>query len=61
VVVEIENQFDRDSEPPGRLGLGLTHVRRRLDVRYGEKARFSAAAAQGVYRVELRFPCEPVR
>jgi two-component system, LytTR family, sensor histidine kinase AlgZ len=59
VIVEIENAFDSDSEPPARLGLGVAHVRRRLDVRYGERARFTAGAHDGIYRVELRFPCEP--
>jgi LytS/YehU family sensor histidine kinase len=58
VVIEVENAFDEDSEPAARLGIGLAHVRRRLEVRYGERARFSAAAKDGVYRVELRFPCE---
>jgi len=58
VVIEVENAFDEDSEPAARLGIGLTHVRRRLEVRYGERARISAGAKDGVYRVELRFPCE---
>jgi two-component system, LytTR family, sensor histidine kinase AlgZ len=58
VVVEVENAFDPDVEPPARLGIGLVHVRRRLEVRYGERASFAAGAADGLYRVELRFPCE---
>jgi len=58
VVIQVENAFDPDNEPPARLGIGLAHVRRRLAVRYGERARFEAAPSGGVYRVELRFPCE---
>jgi sensor histidine kinase YesM len=58
VVVEVENAFDPEIEPSARLGLGLAHVRRRLEVRYGERARFEAGGRDGVYRVELRFPCE---
>jgi LytS/YehU family sensor histidine kinase len=58
VVIEVQNAFDEDSVPAARLGVGLAHVRRRLEVRYGERARFSAGANDGVYRVELRFPCE---
>ena len=40
------------------LGMGLTHVRRRLEVRYGEAATFDARAYGELYRVVLRFPCE---
>ena len=58
VVIEVENAFDPDNEPAARLGIGLAHVQRRLEVRYGDRAHFSAGAADGVYRVELRFPCE---
>jgi LytS/YehU family sensor histidine kinase len=58
VVVEVENAFDPESEPPARMGIGLAHVRRRLEVRYGDRAHFEAGGRDGVYRVELRFPCE---
>jgi two-component sensor histidine kinase len=59
VAVTVENAFDPDAAPPTRLGIGLTHVRRRLEVRYGEAAHFEAASSgPGQYRVELRFPCE---
>ena len=40
------------------MGMGLAHVRRRLQVRYGEDATFQAGPADGVYRVVLRLPCE---
>jgi two-component system sensor histidine kinase AlgZ len=58
VLVQVENAFDPDSESPAKLGIGLAHVRRRLEVRYGDRAGFQAGARDGVYRVELRFPCE---
>jgi LytS/YehU family sensor histidine kinase len=58
VVIEVENAFDPENEAPARLGIGLAHVRRRLEVRYGDRARFEAGGRDGVYRVELRFPCE---
>ena len=38
--------------------MGLPHVRRRLELRYGDSASLEAGAREGVYRVELRFPCE---
>jgi hypothetical protein len=57
VCVAVENEFDADA-PPNRLGMGLPHVRRRLELRYGGAASMAAGARAGVYRVELRFPCE---
>jgi two-component system sensor histidine kinase AlgZ len=58
VVIEVENAYDPDAGAPVRLGIGLAQVRRRLEVRYGERARFEAGGRDGIYRVELRFPCE---
>jgi hypothetical protein len=57
VKIEIENGFDEDNDPPARLGIGLKHVRRRLEVRYGARARMIAGVDGGLYRVELRLPC----
>ena len=58
VVVQVENEFDPENEPPAKLGIGLAHVERRLAVRYGDRARFQAAARDRVYRVEVRLPAE---
>ncbi|MEO8372087.1 MAG: histidine kinase [Candidatus Solibacter sp.] len=58
VRVAVENAFDSDSPPANRLGVGLVQVRRRLELRYGAAAEMQAGAHEGVYRVELRFPCE---
>ena len=58
VQVALENGFDPDAPPPNRLGMGLPHVRRRLELRYGDAASLQAGGRDGVYRVELRFPCE---
>jgi len=58
VAITVENAFDPDMPPPRKLGIGLAHVQRRLQLRYGEDAVFDAGAADGVYRVVLRFPCE---
>ena len=54
----VENAFDADAPPPSRLGIGLAQVRRRLELRFGAAASMEAAAYNGVYRVELSFPCE---
>jgi two-component system, LytTR family, sensor histidine kinase AlgZ len=60
VQVTVENAFDPEMPAPRKLGLGLEHVRRRLQIRYGDDATFHAGASDGVYRVVLRFPCEPL-
>jgi two-component sensor histidine kinase len=58
VAITLENAFDPEASAPGKMGIGLSHVRRRLQVRYGDDAEFAAGPAGAVYRVELRFPCE---
>ena len=58
VRVAVENGFDPEAPPPNRLGMGLPHVRRRLELRYGDAASMEAGGRDGIYRVELRFPCE---
>ena len=40
------------------MGIGLPHVRRRLEVRYGSDAAVETGPHGGIYRVVLRFPCE---
>jgi LytS/YehU family sensor histidine kinase len=57
VAIVIENAFDLEASPRRDLGLGQTHVRRRLEVRYGTEASFDARAEGAVYRVALRLPC----
>lgn len=58
VSIEIENAFDPESAAAARDGMGLAHVRRRLAMRYGDEAVFSAGADGAVYRVALRLPCD---
>jgi two-component system sensor histidine kinase AlgZ len=58
VCITLENGFDPEISASGSLGLGLAHVRRRLEVRFGADAIFDARAQGDIYRVTLRFPCE---
>ncbi len=58
VSIQLENAFDPEAPKRRDLGVGLTNVRRRLQVRYGGRAVFEAGAHGELYRVELRFPCE---
>ena len=54
----IENAFDAETPSETNIGLGLAHVRRRLQVLYGAEAAFDAGPHGDLYRVVLRFPCE---
>ena len=56
--ITIENEFDPEAPARRDLGFGLAQVRRRLEIRYGDRARFEAGADGATYRVVLRFPCE---
>jgi LytS/YehU family sensor histidine kinase len=58
VVLRIENAFDPEWPAPRGSGLGLNHVRRRLEARYAGAASLDAGADGSVYRVELRLPCD---
>jgi LytS/YehU family sensor histidine kinase len=59
VAITLENEFDPESTAPHKMGMGLENVRRRLAVRYGREAGFTAGPAGGIYRVVLRLPCDP--
>jgi two-component system, LytTR family, sensor histidine kinase AlgZ len=58
VAITVENGFDPDMAASNKIGMGLNHVRRRLQMQYGESASLEAGSAGDVYRVVLRFPCE---
>jgi len=58
VVISVSNPFDPEAPPPERLGVGLTQVRRRLEMRYGAEARLDSGTTEGLYRVAVRLPCE---
>ena len=59
VTITVENAFDPDDPPRHDLGVGLSNVRRRLQVRYGAEATIEAGPEAGVYRVVVRLPCRP--
>ncbi|HUA63572.1 MAG TPA: sensor histidine kinase [Verrucomicrobiae bacterium] len=58
VCITIENPFDPEMPLARKSGVGLAHVRRRLEVRYGERAVFEPSSIEGLYRVVLLLPCE---
>jgi len=61
VAITLENAFDPETQSRRSLGLGLAHVRRRLEIRFGDDAVFDAGPKGEVFRVALRFPCEESR
>jgi len=58
VSILLENPYDPEMPPPRPSGMGLAHVRKRLNLRYGDAATFDAAGHDGVYRALLRLPCQ---
>jgi len=58
VAITIQNAFDPEAPSRRSMGMGLQHVRRRLEVRFSGQAAFDAHAEGSVYLVSLRFPCE---
>lgn len=58
ITVVIENSFDEQGIKPG-TGHGLSNTRRRLQANYGDDARLSRQAKDGVFRVEIHLPPLP--
>ena len=58
VELRVENPVDPDAPEPQGLGMGLRHVKQRLQGRFGNQAWVEAAIREGQYRVDLCFPVE---
>ena len=56
--VIVENDFDPDSPPPRRSGLGLANVRNRVQARHGDRGQVNVTVAETVHKVEVIVPCE---
>ncbi len=54
--VVVENEYDPEAPTRRRNGVGLANVRRRLEAKYGGRARMDVQAADGRYRVSLLLP-----
>lgn len=57
--VTVENDFDPDSPPPRRSGLGLANVRSRIEARHGNRGHMQVTVNGTLHRVDLVLPCEP--
>jgi hypothetical protein len=56
LILRVLNTIARD-KPLGQTGIGLANVRERLEVQFGERARFTAGAAEeGLWVAEIQMP-----
>jgi two-component sensor histidine kinase len=58
LAITLENNFDREMPSRRGTGMGLKNVRRRLDMRYGERANFDVSADGDRFRVTVQLPAE---
>ena len=58
VMITIENSFDPEAPVKRRSGYGQVNVRRRLQMRYGNRASLRATPNGEMYRVEITLPVE---
>jgi two-component system, LytTR family, sensor histidine kinase AlgZ len=56
--LQVDNPFDPESPARPGIGLGLSNVRKRLLVRYGEAAQVDAERAEDHFRVTLFLPAQ---
>jgi two-component system sensor histidine kinase AlgZ len=56
--ITVENDFDPDSPPPRRSGLGLANVRSRIETRHGTRGHMSVTVKGTLHRVDLVLPRE---
>jgi two-component system sensor histidine kinase AlgZ len=56
--IVLENQFDDETPPAPRHGVGLANVRRRLEAKYGSRAGIRVDRNGDCFRVSLTLPFE---
>ena len=58
LAIQVENNFDPEMPPRRRSGTGLNNVRKRLEMRYGDRATFASWIEGNRFRVAMEFPAE---
>ena len=58
LAIAVENSFDRETPSRRGTGMGLKNVRRRLDMRYGDRAGFDVRVDGERFVVRLDLPAE---
>jgi two-component system sensor histidine kinase AlgZ len=56
--IVVANNFDPDTPPRRRHGVGLVNVQQRIDARYGKQARFMLTKADDRFEVTMEIPTE---
>jgi LytS/YehU family sensor histidine kinase len=56
--IAVANNFDPDTPPRRRSGVGLANVQQRMDARYGKQAQFLLAKSDDRFEVTLEIPAE---
>ena len=56
MIIEISNDYDPTYVPLRGTGTGLTNVRRRLELSYGEKASLTTTKENGLFKVIMKLP-----
>ena len=58
VQIKVANNYDPDTPPRRRNGVGLVNVRQRIEARYGTRAQFAVEKKEDEFQVQLVFPAE---
>lgn len=56
--ISVANNFDPDTPPRRRNGVGLVNVRQRIEARYGKRAQFAINKAEDRFEVMMDIPTE---
>ena len=57
LILGVENPFDPAAARKQGAGVGLVNVKQRIRALYGKHADLRTTASEGLYRAELRLPC----
>ncbi len=58
--LSVANNYDPETPPRRRSGVGLVNVQQRMEARYGKRARFTVNKLDGRFEVSLEIPAEPL-
>jgi two-component system sensor histidine kinase AlgZ len=56
--IAVSNNYDPDTPPRRRSGVGLVNVQQRMEARYGKRAQFRVNKSEECFEVTLEIPAE---
>src|SRR5581483_3278818 len=56
--ISVANNYDPDTPPRRRSGVGLVNVRARMEARYGPRATFAVHKIDDKFEVKMEIPAE---